>query len=564
MSVEIPDTLGTGHSGDDSKPGPRAVLTAVGLVLVVSFVVGALSRQPAEQASTTLAEAAAVSTVPQLNEPLDWQADQIGGTWPQRLVEFEGSLYFFATSGIPTPLEAGSGLDAWLLVDGVTWKSLGTVIAPPNQIHTVSATPRGLVAAGSTDENTLHLWSSIDAEQWHESDLPGVPSVSDHFRTWIQAVGGTADVTVVFGSIYPDIGALVREALPAGLKSEDGDAPLDISWGGPPWAVNVYGPLGLTVFSATSEDLGLTEEEVRALLGGAGPGPTTVWTSIDGQAWTPAEVGIGYVSNIFEVGGDLIVNGYGAGNETWISPDGLDWERVAGVGGGLEFLNPWRNGFVAMRQQGPALDIAYSEDRISWEPFGVNEYLADGFSWWFQTLAAGEGGLATVVTGYDETGFVNEVPTPVVIEKDVYTLTIGANDGSVVLRSGVDVLLRLSTYSNQVYQEVMVDFRARTVTFLHPESLDPLVSFTFDEIEQAEAGAHEVGAFMQEEQLVAFTADGKTWTVESVAETFGDDALVETLYVTDNQVIAVVTERSSRFSRVPTAPNVVIWTAVIP
>lgn len=107
-----------------------------------------------------------------------------------------------------------------------------------------------------------------------------MPSTPGFLRSWAQAVGGTDDATVVFGSAYPDIGALLRDVLPANLKGEDDAAPLDIGWGGPPWAVNVYGPLGLTVFSATSEDLGLAEEEVRALLGGAGrdlvrqpPGP---------------------------------------------------------------------------------------------------------------------------------------------------------------------------------------------------------------------------------------------------------------------------------------------------
>jgi hypothetical protein len=36
------------------------------------------------------------------------------------------------------------------------------------------------------------------------------------------------------------------------------------------------------------------------------------------------------------------------------------------------------------------------------------------------------------------------------------------------------------------------------------------------------------------------------------------------LYVTDNQVVAVVIEYTNRFTPVPTVPNVVIWTAVIP
>ncbi len=97
-----------------------------------------------------------------------------------------------------------------------------------------------------------------------------------------------------------------------------------------------------------------------------------------------------------------------------------------------------------------------------------------------------------------------------------------------------------------------------------PDSLEPLVSFTFDEIEHAEAEIFGSHFFMNEEQLVAFSADGSTWSVESVSESFGEDTFVNLLSVTDNQVVAVVTEYTNRFSRVPTVPNVVIWTAVIP
>jgi hypothetical protein len=563
MSIEIPDTLGEEDRGDDSKPSLRALLTAVVSVLVVSFIVGAQSGQSAEEASTTLAEETTTS-VPRLNDPLNWQADKLGETFPQGLLGFEGSLYFFGTPGFASPFEVGKGLDAWVLVDGVTWKSLGTVIEPPNQIHTVAATPRGLVAAGSADGKTLHLWSSTDASTWHESELPEVSSVSDYFRSWAQAIGGSDDVTVVAAASSPDIGTLLRDVLPADLNDKDGDPPLNIGWSGPPLVFNVHGPLGLTVFSATPEDLGLPEAEGQALLEGAGLDATVVWTSIDGRAWIPVDVGVEYVTNIFEVGGDLIVGGYGAvGYETWTSPDGFDWERDAGVGG-QEHLAPWRDGFVTAGQQIATPDIAYSEDRTTWQPLGVGAYLADEFSWQFQTLAAGEGGLAAVISGYDDTDFVAEDLQPAVIERDGYTLTVDGMGGSVALRSGDELLLSLSTYSNQVYDEVVVDFRSRSVTFLHPDSLEALVSFTFEEIEHAETESFGGQHFMNQEQLVAFTGDGSTWSVESVTEAFGEDALVERLYVTDNQVVAVVAEYPNRFSPVPTVPNVVIWTAVIP
>jgi hypothetical protein len=564
MSVEIPDTLGAEDRGDDSKPSLRAVLTAVVLVVVASFIVGAQSGQSAKETGTTLAEEETTTTVPDLNDPLDWQAAELGETFPQGLLGFEGSLYFFGTPGFGSPFEVGKGLDAWLLVDGVTWKSLGTVIEAPNQIHAVSATPRGLVAVGSADGRRLQLWSSTDAIEWHESELPEVPSISDYFHPWAQAVGGTDDVTLVVASSSPDIWALLSDVLPADLMDGDGDPPLNFSWGSSAGAVSLYGPLGFTVFTATPEDLGLTEEEGRILLGGASPDEVVAWTSIDHRAWIPVDLGVEYVTGTFEVGGDLVVGGYGrAGYETWISPDGFEWERHAG-GGEQEHLASWRDGFVAVRQQSPTPDISYSEDRTTWQPLGVASYLTDEFSWQFQTLAADDGGLATVITGYDDAAFTGEDLQPVVIERDGYTLTADGMGGPVVIRSGDEVLLSLSTYSNQVYDEVVVDFGARSVTFLHPDSLEALVSFTFEEIEDAETDAFDGQRLMNEEQLVAFTADGSTWSVESVSEAFGEDTFVDRLYVTDNQVVAVVIEYTNRFTPVPTVPNVVIWTAVIP
>lgn len=560
----IPDSPGAEDRADDSGPGPRAVLTAVGLVLVALLIVGTLSRPGDEETGATVAvEEATTTTLPRLNDPLDWQAYGVGAVWPQRLVEFEGSLYFFATASLASPFESGSGLDAWLMLDGVTWTSLGTVIEPPNQIQTVSATPRELVAVGSAGGKDLHFWSSTDAVEWNESELPEAPSSSEYFRSWVQAVGGTDDATVVFASLSPDFGSLLRDALPPELLDDGGGLPPDFDWGGPPFQVNVRGPLGLNVFTATAEDLGLTEAEGRAVLGSVGSGATTAWTSIDGRTWTPAEIGIGYVNTIIDAGGGLIVGGYGAsGGETWASPDGFEWERT-GVGGG-EHLAPWKDGFVAARQQGRTPDIAYSDDLTTWEPFGLRYYLDDGLSWQFQALAAGEGGLAAVLTGYDERAFDFEDPGPVVIERDGYELAIDGGSGTVTLGSGEDVLLSLNTYTNQIYEEVVVDFQTRTVTFLHPDSLQPLVSFKFDELEQAEGEVYGSGHVANDEQLIAFSSDGLNWSIEDASEAFGEDVYIPLVYVTDSQVVAVATKYSNRFSRIRTAPEVVIWSAVIP
>lgn len=564
MSVEIPDTLEERQGPAGSKPGVRATILAVGLVLVMSVGVGVLSRQPADEKGTSSpAEDTAVS-VPPLNDPLIWVAGEVGSTWPHGVVEFEGSLYFFAASLLPSTRNVGVGLDAWLLVDGVTWKSLGTVIDPPNQIHVVSGTPQGLVATGTGEGGALRVWSSIDAVEWRESIMPAAPAEVESLYPWAQAIGGNDEVIVVFASSSPDVDGLVRDLLPGHLPADDFEAPLGISWGGPPWEVDAYGPLGINVFSATAEELGLSDDEAQALFGQPEAGSTTAWASHDGETWAPIDIGIDYVYDIAEVGGDLIVRGYGASDETWISSNGFDWERETSREA-VEHLAQWRGGFVASQQWTSVPDIVYSEDRLTWESLGVQEYLADDHTWWVQTVAASEKGVAVLISGFAEREDSYTEPRPLVIERDGFTLTVDwMGSGSMSLTSGEDELLHLFGYSEQAHEEVVVDFTSRKVTFLDPASAEPLVSFTFDEIEQAEADAYQDDVFMQEERILAFSADGVTWSIENLAETFGAAAYVNSIHVTQDQVIAVVTEYEEVYNRVPQAPKVVIWTAVIP
>jgi hypothetical protein len=225
---------------------------------------------------------------------------------------------------------------------------------------------------------------------------------------------------VVFGSTQTDISSLIRDVLPPELLAEYGTSPYGYGWGELP-LLTVYGPLGLTVFTATAEDLGLTEVDVRELSGG-GPDPTTLWTSNDGETWSMTELDLSYVNNVFDTGGELIAAGFGrSGAEIWTSPDGFEWTRESSTKS--EFLARWRDGFVA-GIEGPATGVSYSEDLSDWVSLGLAAYLGDDLSWQVNSLAASEGGVAVALWGYDEGGSFTGDPEPVAIDKGVYTLTV--------------------------------------------------------------------------------------------------------------------------------------------
>jgi hypothetical protein len=316
------------------------------------------------------------------------------------------------------------------------------------------------------------------------------------------------------------------------------------------------------VFTATAEDLGLTEVDVRELSGG-GPDPTTLWTSNDGETWSMTELDLSYVNNVFDTGGELIAAGFGrSGAEIWTSPDGFEWTRESSTKS--EFLARWRDGFVA-GIEGPATGVSYSEDLSDWVSLGLAAYLGDDLSWQVNSLAASEGGVAVALWGYDEGGSFTGDPEPVAIDKGVYTLTVDSSNGSTTLTSGNDILMRLHSFSDQIQDDLEIDFPSETVTFLRPDTGEPLVTFTFDELDQAQADSYgNQSLASDQDQFIAYTSDGETWSIQSVADAFGEDIRIVQVHVTNEQVVVVGARATEAFLRVPTVPDLLTWTAVIP
>ena len=576
MGVEVPE-----ESQSDASPSRLPLLIGligVGLMIALfAFGVGRLTAPSSEVGTATGPTSTTTTLEIAVGEPLTWeQAGDLGEVWPIALLEHDGTLYLFGSSQIPFESQSDepTDLEAWASTDGTSWESLGSVIPAPASVQSVVSTPRGLMALGeSGPDGPPSVWMSTDGTSWSASELPTTEPAQPGSMTYMQAAGANDEAFVVFGSTFVNADQVIFDALPEQFKTDQGD-PYGMGFGGPPFTATIYGPLGLAVFTATAEDLGFTEEQVELLMQG---GPfeeegTTLWRSSDGQSWETSLIEGGQIEQVW-TGSDgvLLASGYGfAGMETWTSVDGIEWDRQPATDE-VNIRGPWNDGLIGSRYFGPGEELVYSPDGEEWSAMGAEAALPEELSWNYHPVTAGDAGIAAVANGYDEfmdMGMEFEEPEPIVLEKDGYTLTADQMRGRLVLTSGDDEVLSLFMHSERVHDEVVADFPAKTLTFLDPDTLEPLVTFTFQEIEEAEEAAFGAFGEMQEvggeQQVFMFSADGAHWTAHDLGSVFGEDQDVSELLVARDRVVAVVAQYEQNFSGPPVPPRVQLWTALVP
>jgi hypothetical protein len=183
--------------------------------------------------------------------------------------------------------------------------------------------------------------------------------------------------------------------------------------------------------------------------------------------------------------------------------------------------------------------------------------LANDVSWYFDQLSAGGTGAAVVAHGYDSSdmSFVESV----VLEKEGYTLTTDDARSTLVLERDDSMVLRIPLYS-QVQEGVTVDFETETITFLDPETNRTLVTFTFEEVEEAEMTAYG-SAGSRERQILLFTQNGLEWSVQEMGRIVGEDHGIGKVLVTENGVITATYEYPNVSTGLPPAPDIDMWLA---
>lgn len=562
-----------GDNQPDAAPPPQGgsnrsalIIVAVAASITIAGVAFGIGRLTAPSAETDAASPSTTTTtiaIEAVGETLHWsESADIGETWPVGLIEHDGTVYFFGLPDVPfgPTVPEGSGLDAWASEDGRKWDSLGTVIPAPALVQNVVSTPQGLIAVGTGADGAPIVWRSPDARQWSESSLPADEASRPGTHTNLSAAGANDEAVVVFGNTWFNADQVILDAIGEDLAS------YGMSYGGPRGPFTVFGPLGIPVFSATADELGLTDEQVSLLFEEPGEESSAVWSSSDGASWITSEIEANHITSVStNEDGELVALGYGFfGMEAWTSTDGVEWTSQGSVGQ-VEQITPWNDDFVAIRFLGPSAELVYSEDGEDWETLGAEALLPQELSWSYYPLSAGGAGIATVAHGYDESmdfGFAG--PEPIVLERDGYTMTVDLERGSLIVAEGDTEVLRLFLHSERVPEDVTTDLEAKSMTFLDPETGEELVTFTFAELEEAEQASFEGMEGDMDRQVFLFSTDGSDWSAQDLSEVAGEGSSVDRLHVADDRVVVIVAEHSGGFTGPPSLPQVRIWTGLVP
>jgi hypothetical protein len=260
--------------------------------------------------------------------------------------------------------------------------------------------------------------------------------------------------------------------------------------------------------------------------------------------------------------GDAIAHGWGPfGSVSWTTRNGFDWEEIPFAT--RHYLNErWGDTLVAPSSDG-RLSIYVSPGGGEWVDIGPAEHFPPAIQWWFGAVAAGPGGVAATLDGWDERQVTEPArsPDPPTLTTQDARLTIDFNSGEYRLEKDKEVH-RWSTMSGAP-NNIDIDLESATVNFLDPESGMPLASFPIEDI----IGAQEdyIAASDPESTgygVIAFTSDGTDWTIQSQGD-MGKGSTITQLAVTATHIVATAVDGDSYHN--PSSPSgFKVWTAPIP
>jgi hypothetical protein len=582
----LPD--GTRSDGRRPTTGRRAFFAIAACALAAGVLaLGALTtpeETAAPEPSTTTSTVEELETPIDLDnftvdqiavgEPLRWElTDSFDDTFPHSIVVHDGTVYLFGSDSGLWDDDSG-GLRAWRSTDGVTWESLGQTIGLEHKIGSVTSTAQGLIALEIGSHEGFTIWRSEDGIRWIPELVP-VETGNEYATVYPRAVGATEEMVVVAADIDLDALRFIESRLPdsmgAGIETGNFGWDTRLSDEGVTVVFTFHGPLGIPALSVTSDEMGLSDEEVRWLTQGYAPSEddsiwgARTWVRSDGDTkWTLGDIeGVAWVESISVTPGDPpLVFAYGSsGLATWASLDeGLTWERQPVTGQHPHLAEPWGDRFVRMHSNW--LDVLVSDDGETWKTTGLDSLFPSTIGWGAGPLAAGTGGIAVGIEGWGEQNEPVQVPEPTTLMRDGVTLTIDIEHGNIELESA-ELKSTWALFGQTPPQNLSIDLANRILTFLEPASGEPLLSMTFDELEEIEAdywNGHQQGA---QHQAFAFSADGAEWTVQAMEQVIGEGSRVTELAVIGDRVVALVLD-SSAIYRSNQVPGFEIWTAPIP
>jgi hypothetical protein len=481
---------------------------------------------------------------------LDWQElAETPGTFGSQ-ISWTGSAFIALNYA-----ENGSTLAS--STDGRDWTPLASLPADIN-FHGMQNSGESIVIWGYADDFEFaeappsQIFSSSDGgSSW--TDLGAIEFSPDSFDSpylksysdvGSAAINGTTVVVAVMNHVEIDIDRVL---------SDNGiDVDVDQGYG------LEYGEQGEEVsisicidaecndeVTYSGEELGLGDAETQALMGESS---TQVHRSVDGGAFVSVDVpdlSGGFTDAILAVDGQFVmcVTGEGGGS-LYHSADGSSWtvgstmseDQMVGM------LTTDGSALFAQRWGNDGTEFLRSDDLgRTWQPMGINH---NGVN----QLIAGSAGVMASGQLYDESYDQGDFESfPVSIDKDGYRVTwaetsinvVDLATGDVVLEFGEEAMEADEAPETVIENETEGDFG---LTFLHPETLEPLVTLTDDDMAEAfgyDEESIDTEDWVEPENFFGWSADsGQTWGWQTSTEAFGANGWAE-FVVGDDVVLAI-------------------------
>lgn len=451
---------------------------------------------------------------------------------------------------------------ALLSEDGFGWEPVSIPMTGQGWVNAAATTSNGyLVAATSYDERVggeqTMLLSSSDGLNWESTPMPETPDFIAGMRvhTWTSINSlevnedGSVIVTAYRGGDIENLDAIIREVAPEGVNTNSG-------WGSSPEGVQVYDNEGNIVFTAAWDELGLDPEIVDALSGGL-----ILWTAPSlGADWVESKLnipGLGVNTWIADTapvkGGFLaIVSGnVGIGSSMWrLDSATNEWSRVTIEGSPvITSIGNIGDTLIAGGTEGNAPLMVTSKDGgVSWQRVEDPD-LVSGV---VERLIASPGGAAAIISG-------NSFVTQEAI------LTIDGFDIAVTGGGIYKVTDAEGTVVTEVFAEDTV-IEGDTITILHPDTGETLVSFSQHDVERAweEVWSRNPGNQGPDYQI-AISGDAANWTSFSVADTIGRGFYPQNVAINNGIVVLSGWQEEGglidRFGGGPPAPT--LWVGTV-
>lgn len=496
-------------------------------------------------------------------DQLEWrQVAEIPEAMPQSLLAHRDAVYVFSPV-----TDDGMGMQAWRSTDGLAWETLGTLIRETHQITSIASTSLGLIAIEpDASDDYVHVWGSVDGANWLEI-VDGIPVAGsrDEVDFFPSAIAADERILAVAGRVKPDVTQLAEDYLMDTTGSEIDLSGIPIGWTSSPedLYMTIYGPLNYPVTRISGSELGLTEEQREEISGYflGQPDDATIWTKADDGDWQVGEIEGASFINALAPDENGVLRAYGNGYVpgSWVSHDGVDWEKLNDSGAPTR-VETWGNRLVGIGDTGINPDVVVSTDGETWQESGLADEIPNGVDWFPLGFATGSGGIATVIEAYVDNAPRGIPETPTLTIGDA-TLTLDYQRSVIHLDKGD----QLYTWSIGVANAdgIEIDLAARQLTFVDPVGGETIGVFSFDQLFELEAAAHIAGATDGTQTGFTFSPDGAEWSVQSMAAEIGPDAAVSHVEVTDDNVFALVV-RPPEWDRPYGVEGFEIWSAPLP